>query len=318
MSLGRSNRMLWHNCLLGMLLALAAGAGLCAPTPGGAPKDSPADPAWLKEKARLQQLGESHASAWDLFQWFKTQAHGGKPLKASALPDWSGVYYRKGSIFRYDIDKPDDHALATAKLKPVWREKYLDRLAKAKAGVEFDPLGSCLPPGMPRLLTEPYLRDYAVSPNETWMMNELGNETRRIYTDGRGHPNPDDQFSSFDGDSIGFWDGDKLIIHTDELMAGVYQRYEPDHSENAQVVEVWRKVDPNTLMADVWVYDAEVLEVPWYTRQTYIKQPNADYALRIRYYDCVGTENTQVIRTEDGSTTFKDLDFNKKPSGESK
>lgn len=278
--------------------------------------DPPPDPAWLQEKAHLQKLGESHASAWDLYQWLKrqAQAHPRKPK----LPDWTGVYVRKGSLFRYDLDKPGDYAVSTARLTPAWRAKYLQRLNAAKSGVEYDQLGSCLPPGVPRWFTEPYLREFAVTPGQTWMMNELSNETRRIYTDGRDHPKPEDRYGTFDGDSIGFWDGDRLIAHTDELVAGTYQRSEPDHSENAEVVEVWHQVDANTLSADVWVYDPKVLEVPWYTRQTYTKVPNADFSQRIRYYDCVGTVNTQVIQTPDGSTTFKDLDFDKKPPSQEK
>jgi hypothetical protein len=305
----------WLGCMAASLLCVATAAVWAVE--GSDKPEPPPDPAWLKEKAQLQALGEAHASAWDLYQWFKQGAHGGKPLRPETVPDWSGIYYRKGSIFRFDVDKPGDYAVSTAKLKPAWRAKYMKRLTAALHGVEFDALGSCLPPGMPRWFTEPYLREFAVTPGETWLMSELANETRRIYTDGRDHPAPEDRYGTFDGDTIGFWDGDKLIAHTDELLPGIYQRSEPDHTGDAQVVEVWRKVDPNTLVADVWVYDPQVLVVPWYTRQTYSKQPNADFSLRIRYYDCVGTRNTQVIKTKNGSTTFKDLNFDK-PSGGSK
>ena len=299
------------NCVL--LLAVvprihAADAAYSA----GPEKEAPPDPKWLAEKAQLQALGEHYTTAWDLYQSFKDKAHGGTRLVPATVPDWSGIYYRHGSIFRYDIDRESDYGPVIAPLRPEWLAKVNKRLALYHRGVEFDSqLSNCLPAGMPRWFTEPYLREFVVTPNQTWMMNELANETRRIYTDGRDHPNKEDRYPMFDGDSIGFWDGDKLVVHTDELIAGQYQRSEPDHTADAEVVEVWHKVDDQTLRADVWVYDPKVLRVPWYTRQVYDKQPNQDNALRIRYYDCVGTPNTQVKKTKDGSSTFVDLDFDK-------
>jgi hypothetical protein len=96
-------------------------------------------------------------------------------------------------------------------------------------------------------------------------------------------------------------------------MAGNYQRREPEHTTDAEVVEAWRKIDATTLIADVWVFDPAILAMPWFTRQFYVKQKNADRQLRINRYDCVGTKNTRVIKTKDGSTTFEDLNFDDPP-----
>jgi hypothetical protein len=42
-------------------------------------------------------------------------------------------------------------------------------------------------PGYPRWLTEPFLREFVVTPDQTWLINEMVNDIRRIYTDGCDH-----------------------------------------------------------------------------------------------------------------------------------
>ena len=77
---------------------------------------------------------------------------------------------------------------------------------------------------MPRWIVEPFLKEFVVTPRQTWLINEMQNEIRRVYTDGRDHPSEADAYPLWEGDSIGFWDGDKLVIHTSQMRAGQYQR----------------------------------------------------------------------------------------------
>ena len=73
------------------------------------------------------------------------------------------------------------------------------------------------------------------------------NDIRRIYTDGREHIAEADRYPLWNGDSIGFWDGGKLVIHTNSLRSGQYQRTQPEYSEQVETVEIWEKVDDKTL-----------------------------------------------------------------------
>ena len=100
----------------------------------------------------------------------------------------------------------------------------LKRIEDVKHGIEWDPISTCAPPGHPRWLTEPFLREFIVTPDQTWLINEMVNDIRRIYTDGRDHVPEADRYPLYNGDSIGFWDGDRLVIHTNQLQAGIYQR----------------------------------------------------------------------------------------------
>ena len=120
------------------------------------------------------------------------------------------------------------------------------------------------------------------------------NDVRRVYTDGRSHTPEDDAYPSWNGDTVGFWDGDVLVTHTKYLMKGQYQRgVQPNYSEKTETVERWHKVDAKTLQADVWVFDPVNLAKPWYTRQSQTQLTNDDKQLRIRYWDCRENSNNE-------------------------
>ena len=154
-----------------------------------------------------------------------------------------------------------------------------------------------------------FLRDFAVTPNTTYLINEMMNEVRRIYTDGRDHTPVEDMYPLWQGDSIGFWDGQRLIAHTNSMRSGQYQRIQPEYSDQVETVEIWEKISDDTIIADVWVYDPPNLLEPWYARHTYKKLTNDDYYLRIRYWDFTESQNNAITLTEDGSSDFTDFDF---------
>jgi len=132
---------------------------------------------------------------------------------------------------------------------------------------------------------------------------------RRIYTDGRGHIPEEDRYPLYNGDSIGFWDGPRLVIHTNQLTSGIYQRRNPDYTDQVETVEIWEKVNDDLIEVDVWVYDPPALAEPWYTKQSYAKLDNPDKELRIRYWHCGENQNNAVFETQDGATQFRDFTF---------
>jgi hypothetical protein len=50
--------------------------------------------------------------------------------------------------------------------------------------------------------------------NQIVLLNEWVAVPRRIYTDGRGHPAAEDLLPSWEGHSIGHWEGDTLVVDT--------------------------------------------------------------------------------------------------------
>jgi hypothetical protein len=260
------------------------------------------------DKAQLIELGREHRTAWDLYKAFEAQANGGQRLRAAELPDWSGLYSRGGNIFNFDPDQGTNR-MPTAKLTPEYERRLVEKLDRIERGIEFDNLSNCAPPGHPRWLTEPFLREFVPTPNQTLLINEMVNDIRRVYTDGRDHIPEEDRYPLYNGDSIGFWDGGKLVFHTNQLKSGQYQRTQPEYSEQVETVEIWEKVDDRNIVAHVWVYDPPSLREPWYAKQTYTKLTNDDHALRIHYWDCSENQNNEVIQTEEGSSQFRDFTF---------
>lgn len=285
-----------------------AAAALCAASPAALAQREPPPPP-SPEKQEMIELGIEHGTAWNLYRHFREEAGGDGQLTWRNVPDWSGVWTREASVFFFDPDQTAMNQLPTAKLTPEYERKLMEKLDRIDRGIAYDRLSAGEPAGMPRWFSEPFLRDFAVTPHQTWMINEMMNEVRRIYTDGRGHPPPEDAYPLWEGDSIGFWDEDRLIVHTTQMRSGQYQRIQPHYSEQVEVVEIWQKTDEETLAADVWIYDPPALEEPWYTRQVYKKLSNPDKSLRIRYWAFSENPNNAVIQTEEGTSQFDDFTF---------
>src|SRR5436309_8568593 len=163
------------------------------------------------------------------------------------------------------------------KLSPAAAEAVKKGRELEAAGITYDEnLSDCGPPGFPRWLIIPFLREFIVRPEQTWLSSETVNNVRRIYTDGRGHPPPEDRYPLYYGDSLGFWDGQKLVIHTNQLMKRSMGRNQPEQSEQMETVEIWEKIDRRTIEAKVWIYDPAVYLEPWYLTRRYMQVDNPD------------------------------------------
>ncbi len=283
--------------LCSMAYLTASGAGAQLPTQSD------------EERQANIELGLAHETAFELYETLQERAGGGDTLQWDALPDWSGVWSRPIEHIALFDPAQDRGSPPTAQLTPEYQATLERRLEMVSQGFEYDRLGRCDPPGVPRWFTEPFLREHVITPDQTWLLNEVANEVRRVYTDGRGHLPESDRFATWDGDSIGFWNDRKLVIHTNQLSPGEYTRGQPDHTDQVEVVEIWEKVDDDSIVVDVWVYDPPALAAPWYVRQHYEKLSNDDGSLRIHYWHCFENQNNDVFETDEGGTDFVDFDF---------
>lgn len=108
------------------------------------------------------------------------------------------------------------------KLTPEAQVEY-DAAQKARADgkVYRDDIGECWPAGMPILMTRVWPIAMIQKPTAVFMIQELMNTLRVVYLDGRPHTDPDVAVPSFNGESIGRWEGDALVIDTKYFV--------PDH-----------------------------------------------------------------------------------------
>ena len=114
---------------------------------------------------------------------------------------WEGTWGRGSPPGSWDPTKPPGLG-QQAPLTPEYQAVYEANLAKAKAGVAFDPKYTCGPVGMPRVMALGTM-EFIVKPTVVYMLLELTSPLRRIYTDGRAWPKEPDP--SYVGYSIGKW-----------------------------------------------------------------------------------------------------------------
>jgi len=108
----------------------------------------------------------------------------------------------------------------TFKLTPE-AQVHFDAAAKARAEgkVYRDDIGQCWPAGLPILMTRVWPISMIQLPTSIFMIQELMNTVRIVYMDGRQHTDPDIAVRSFNGESIGRWEGDTLVIDTTNFVA---------------------------------------------------------------------------------------------------
>ena len=281
--------------VLAALAVLCAGSSLALPNPFRhlhllhRAETPAAAPAWSSDK--------TYATSWDEYQAMLAAAHGGTKKSWKSLPDWTGLWTHN-SGFNFDTNQRG--AQPTAALTPEYQARFDRKIANIRKGIEWDPLSACLPAGFPRWILEPFLREYILRPEESWLVLEQNAEIRRVYTDGRGHVPDDVAYPNWEGDSVGFWDGDTLVIHTKDLRGGQYQRLQPEYSEQATAVERMRKIGPDEIEDVIDIYDPVALTKPWHVRHTYARVKTPD--LRINHWSC--EENNNVVKTDAGSSDF--------------
>jgi len=192
------------------------------------------------------------------------------------LPDWSGVWTPNIS---------DQNAQIKSNPLP-WLpavQTVISRLeAEEKAGRPKGLWVDCLPLGMPGWMIKSHnALELLFTPGRVTVLGEVdGNRLRRIYTDGRGHP--DDPDPSFHGHSIGHWEGDTLVVDTIAVLPQTYLAFSEavgvPNGGDLHVVERIRLASPELLHWTLEIHAPKVLSKPWTTTRIWFRQ-------RARKYD---------------------------------
>jgi hypothetical protein len=95
-------------------------------------------------------------------------------------------------------------------------QKAMREAAEAqKKGERYrDSIGQCYPAGMPMIMTRVWPISMVQLPTVIYMMFGFTNSLRIIYLDGRKHSDPDIVVPTYNGESIGRWEKDTLVVHT--------------------------------------------------------------------------------------------------------
>ncbi|HET7132588.1 MAG TPA: hypothetical protein VFJ95_10090 [Gammaproteobacteria bacterium] len=260
---------------------------------------------------KVEPPPKQFASSEEHYKYLLEQAHGGTKHTITSVPRWDGIWNTAGNthmdIF---IDGPglQGGTVKPGVLTPAYEKAYKERWRQQqeKGEVDYDRLAHCEPPGMPRFLLEPYTHEFINLPNESYLINDFGPSIRRVLI-GKEHSNLYGTHSWY-GDTIGFWDGDKLVLNTKYLYPADFTRWSPMTSNQFESVEIWqlKKYDGGIERLEVQAtfYDKFAFLHPVsavYAFRHAVELEKADY--RINQWECEQTTNAYYDK-EKGVTNF--------------
>jgi hypothetical protein len=125
-----------------------------------------------------------------------------------------------------------------------------------------DPSSHCLPRGALRSHTTPLLRKVVQVPGMIVFLQESNASYRQIFTDGR--PLPAIEQPTFNGYSVGRWDGDTMVVETAGFKDGMWlDRSGSPLTDAARMTERFRRVNYGRLEIEITLDDSKAYTAPW-------------------------------------------------------
>jgi hypothetical protein len=86
--------------------------------------------------------------------------------------------------------------------------------ARAERRPYRDAIGQCFPAGIPMIMTRVWPIAMIQLPTVIFMVSNFNNSFRQVFLDGREYSNPDTIIYTYNGESLGRWEGDTLVVDT--------------------------------------------------------------------------------------------------------
>jgi hypothetical protein len=138
-----------------------------------------------------------------------------------------------------------------------------------------NPASRCLPIGFVKLYTDAFYRKIIQLPGLLVMLNERNASYRQIFMDGR--PLPVDPNPSWNGYSVGKWDGDALVVETNGFRDGLWLDSSGSPlSAGAKVTERLQRVNFGHMEVEVTVDDPKAYTKPWTVKLNLVLVPDTD------------------------------------------
>jgi len=161
-----------------------------------------------------------------------------------------------------------------------------------------DPSTDCIPHGTPRVQVPNYPFQIVVTPQIVGMLYEVAHDVRLVYMN---QPLPQHLPITQMGTSVGHWDGNTLVVHTEGLSdSAILDQMGTPHSDQLKLTERIRTINGGRQLEDLITFDDPVaFRSPWTTRQVFNKRPD----MRLMEYVC--EENNRNVSNANGQTTVK-------------
>ena len=162
---------------------------------------------------------------------------------------------------------------------------------------------NCMPEAMPAwMLINHNAMEVLFTPGRVTLLGESdSNRLRRIYTDGR--PHPEDVYPTFHGHSIGHWEGETLVVDTisirPQTLFAVLEAVAVPTNGDVHVKERIHLAGKDTLHVELEIEAPNVLTGPWKTTRIFTRERRYDIVEGI----CIEGDFTEGT-DKDGNSIF--------------
>jgi hypothetical protein len=185
------------------------------------------------------------------------------------------------------------------------RRALVEAAAAQKAGKTYrDVIGQCWPPGMPMIMTRVWPHAFIQLPTAIYMISGFNNSVRTIFLDGRAHTDADLVVPSYNGESIGHWEGDTLVVDTRYFETeNHYIDYGIPISDEFAMTERIRLLDGGKTMEIAYTMtDPQMWDGEWKSTKRFMRADHTD----INESHCILQYNEHLPGTELGSETAQE------------
>lgn len=161
-----------------------------------------------------------------------------------------------------------------------------------------DAIGQCYPPGMPMIMTRVWPHAFIQLPTAIYMISGFNNSVRTIFLDGRDFSDPDLVVPSYNGESIGHFEGDTLVVKSKYFETdNHYIDYGIPISDDFEITERIRLLEGGTVMEIEYIMtDPQMWEGEWRSTKRFTRQDYTD----INESNCILAYNENLPGTELG------------------
>jgi hypothetical protein len=185
--------------------------------------------------------------------------------------------------------------------------------AQARGETYRDAIGQCYPPGMPMIMTRVWPHAFIQVPTAIYVISGFNNSVRQIFLDGRAFSDPDLVVPSYNGESIGTWDGDTLVVHTKyfetdnhfiDLGIPISDQFEL--TERIKLVDGGKAMKVAYTLTDPAMWQGEWTSTKRFTRQDYTDINEATCILQYNQH-LPGTNLGNETTTERGQSDIDEV-----------
>jgi hypothetical protein len=173
--------------------------------------------------------------------------------------------------------------------------------ANKAPGINFvSETANCVPYPLPMSMRLPYPVEFLFTPGKVTVAIETYSMMRRIFTDGR--PVPEDPDLTYQGYSVGHWEGDALVVESVGFLPDIsVVNGIVGHGPNLKITERMRLTGPDALEIKTTLEDPAMFTEPYTTTTNYQRHRDWDlmeYVCQQNNHDGVDAQGRPFFNLE--------------------